>query len=129
MRTLLAFALRSPTARCKQAGVCAARGPERWGFDGDAGRSGIDRAQLSRNSPWKLPLEKQSQALALKGSWGAVCALDEPRCATFRIHLQPDTRQRSLRPAGLATSTLSHLMQLSDQLKAPRTEEDRCCGV
>lgn len=62
----------APGARYKQAGVCAARDPERWGFDGDAGPSGIDRTQLSRNSPAKLPPAKQSQAPAVQVSPGAV---------------------------------------------------------
>lgn len=67
---ILAGAHAGPAARCKQAGVCAARGPERWGFDGDAGPSGIDRAQLSRNSPAELPGAKQSQARGRAGISG-----------------------------------------------------------
>lgn len=75
---VLAAARTGPAARCKQAGVCAARGRERWGFDGDAGPSGIDRAQLSRNSPAELPRAKQSQAPAVQASRGAACALATP---------------------------------------------------
>lgn len=74
---VLAPAPAAPAARCKQAGVCAAHGPERWGFDGDAGPSGIDQAQLSRISPAELPRAKQSQASAVQASRGAACALDE----------------------------------------------------
>lgn len=80
---------RSPWGRCKQAGVCTARGPERCGFDGDVGPSGIDRAQLSRSSPGELPQAKPAQARAVQGSRGAACALGEPLSTTLRIRVQP----------------------------------------
>ncbi|XP_005372512.2 one cut domain family member 3 [Microtus ochrogaster] len=52
----------APGAAANKRVFAQRRGPERCGFDGDAGPSGIDRAQLSRSSPGKLPQAKLAQA-------------------------------------------------------------------
>lgn len=121
---------RSPWGRCKQAGVCAARGPERCGFDGDAGPSGINQAQLSRSSSGELPQAKPAQARAVQGSQGAACALGEPRCTTLKIRVQPHTRQTTSGPPQTRQPLLCpHHMHLTPTLSTSPTEEDRRCAL